>query len=296
MDFEIIVKDRNKFFTEMNSIFNKYPINKQIPKKYFKWKNILESGIIRNAIRFSICKRIKKNHYSISLSMISCDHASDIIIDTFIDFNQMITDDISFKYNEIEYDKNDPDIKKIITDKINEENIDFLNMINNNYHYLETELSALNNTIYFDNNNLSVFGVKTYQMILSSANLFEQCAKRLARNDYSSMTEWKKTRKINEMADIDIMFLPINGMKLDHVKSLSLSSPKTPEWWDVYNDIKHRFSFKNASLENALNSIASAGLIVNEVTKEMDQKNDIFAPEESKLFWEIYTYFLNNVD
>jgi hypothetical protein len=155
------------------------------------------------------------------------------------------------------------------------------------YNFLENKLDEIGNNIHFDYRNRNVFSIELFNILFSSSNLFEICAKRLVKDDTTNMGDWRKHDRIKKLGDEQVSFIPMRGHLIGQVMNFIDDTQRVP-WWDSYNAVKHDYGqLQYATLENAINSLASAGLMVNYV---MEEERANFKKEPSLLYNNIYKW------
>ncbi len=135
------------------------------------------------------------------------------------------------------------------------------------YNILESDTNDLGSTIHFDERNLNTFGIRVYNLLFMSCNLFEAAAKEIAGSDKSDMKTWKEVPVIRQYSDHELTFLPM-GYKFKPMEALGDVdvNKRKLTWWDDYNSVKHDLTqIQKASLRNLIYALCSAGLLISHV-------------------------------
>lgn len=122
-----------------------------------------------------------------------------------------------------------------------------------------------------EEDNLSVYSLRLYELLLRAATEFESnCKGVLLANGYKrkdnkdlNITDYHKLNEVMKLSDYKIGLSFWNSEKI--ILPLSeWNTGHTLKWYQAYNNVKHnRYNhFKDASLENVLNAIASVICIV----------------------------------
>ena len=140
------------------------------------------------------------------------------------------------------------------------------------YNLLENDTNDLGSIIHFDEKNLETFGIRTYNLLFLSCNLFEYAAKEIVKEKSgitdSNMNTWKKDLTIRRISENELTFIPMN-FKLKPMDEFGFTdvNDRKLEWWQDYNSVKHDFSkIYKATLRNLIYALCSAGLLVNYAT------------------------------
>jgi hypothetical protein len=134
------------------------------------------------------------------------------------------------------------------------------------YNILESDTNDLGSTIHFDERNLNTFGIRVYNLLFMSCNLFEVAAKEMA-GIKTTMEDWKKVLEICQFSDSEMTFLPM-GYKFKPLEALGEVdvNERNLTWWQDYNSVKHDLTqIQKASLRNLIYALCSAGLLVSHV-------------------------------
>ena len=161
------------------------------------------------------------------------------------------------------------------------------------YDMLEKDTNDLGSTIHFDKRNLDTFGMRIYNLLFLSCNLFEVAAKEIAGIN-TDMNDWKNEPKICLFSNVeltlipmDYLFKPFEALGKKNVEDRNLT------WWQGYNSIKHDITqIHNASLRNLIHALGSARLLVenvlNERTRSIQEQEHklVFRQDKQSLLFE----------
>ncbi|WP_143955644.1 hypothetical protein [Robertkochia solimangrovi] len=137
------------------------------------------------------------------------------------------------------------------------------------YCALESNFKKISRYIDFSNDNLKTHSIEMTRLILSSCSEIDVILKEICKElDHNSIAinirEYQKIIKkelpdlIDEKVNIGFNFFGVQPFK-------TWKEDKTPNWWKMYNEIKHKRNmfYKEANLENAMNAISGLFLCVN---------------------------------
>ena len=162
------------------------------------------------------------------------------------------------------------------------------------YYLLENDTDDLGSIIHFDKRNLDTFGIRIYNLLFLSCNLFEYAAKEIVKEKSkiikSNMNTWKKDPYIIEISENELTFIPV-GCKFKPMEGLLDTNVEDRKltWWQDYNSVKHDLSkIHKASLRNLIYALGSAGLLVNYATNDVRSLTGI--GKQSILFDGLYVY------
>lgn len=168
------------------------------------------------------------------------------------------------------------------------EKIDYLIRM---YDLLENDTHELGQTIQFDQRNLSTFGMRIYILFFSSCNLFEALAKGIAEKNTgkadTNMNDWKQDGDIYKHYGRELIFRPM-GFSFKPLENLGEEDldRRVLSWWQNYNDVKHDLSkIDLATLKNLIFALASAGILIDEVSKTEESSTTSY--KLSKLFHQL---------
>ena len=146
------------------------------------------------------------------------------------------------------------------------------------YSALESDFKKISRYIDFSDDNLKTHSIELTRLILSSCSeidviLKEICSeldensKRTNIRDYQKIIKQNLPDLIQEKVNIGFSFFGIQPFK-------DWEEDRTPNWWKMYNEVKHQRNnfYKEANLENALNSISGLFLCTNYYYKMMFSK------------------------
>lgn len=175
------------------------------------------------------------------------------------------------------------DYKSINGDNINEDIIknqlinemrEYVVILNRNYEYIENQLNQLLFEIQY--NSYESFGLKIFNILFFSANLFEQMSK-LLLGIPEKIKEGNKLRypiindymveEIKNLLNNKIFFIldPNHEMKSFN----SFIDQQSPEWWKIYNTVKHNIKeIHNCKLEQVYQSLSSCKLLIDEINRK----------------------------
>lgn len=144
------------------------------------------------------------------------------------------------------------------------------------FNMLEKDTNDLGTTIHFDQKNFNTFGFRVYNLFFLSCNLFEYAAKEIEGNQNSNMNNWKINPKISGLFDTELIFKPIS-YKFKPLKELGNQNVnhRILPWWKAYNSAKHGLLLHEATLENLILALGSAGKLVDEFSRG---SNKVFHP------------------
>jgi hypothetical protein len=148
-------------------------------------------------------------------------------------------------------------------------NHDKMNEMIRMYDMLERDTYDLGTTIHFDKRNLDTFGMRIYNLLFLSCNLFEIAAKEIAGIN-TRMNNWKKEPKIRKFSNVEMTLVQMN-YKFKPLEALGEANEKDRNltWWQGYTSVKHDITLiHNASLRNLIHALASAGLLVVHILDE----------------------------
>jgi hypothetical protein len=134
---------------------------------------------------------------------------------------------------------------------------------------LESDFKKISRFIDFSDDNLKTHSIELTRLILSSCSeidviLKEICLELNENAKPTNIREYQKIIKkdlqglIGEKVNIGFNFFGIQPFE-------TWKNDKTPNWWKMYNEVKHQRNkfYKEANLENALNSISALFICVN---------------------------------
>lgn len=143
------------------------------------------------------------------------------------------------------------------------------------YNLLENDTNDLGSTIHFDEKNLKTYGIRIYNLLFLSCNLFECAAKEIVneksgiiKDESNNMNMWKKDQFIRRISENELTFIPMT-FKFKPMEALGYADLKDRnlKWWKDYNSVKHDLSeIHKATLQNLIYALGSAGLLVNYAT------------------------------
>ena len=140
------------------------------------------------------------------------------------------------------------------------------------YNLLENDTNDLGSIIYFDKRNLDTFGIRIYNLLFLSCNLFEYVAKEIVKGKSgitdSGMNTWKKDPFICRISENELTFIQM-GFKFKPMEALGCANVnnRNLKWWQDYNSVKHDLSdIHKATLLNLIYALGSAGLLINYAT------------------------------
>ena len=136
------------------------------------------------------------------------------------------------------------------------------------YYSLENDTNELGSTIHFDKGNLDTFGLRVYNLLFMSCNLFEHAAKEIC-GPKSFMNTWKENPRICLYSRVELTFIPM-GCKFKPKGALGENDVKKRNlaWWQDYNSVKHDLTqIHKATLRNLIYALGSAGLLVSEIAR-----------------------------
>ncbi|NJD03504.1 MAG: hypothetical protein FIA99_13130 [Ruminiclostridium sp.] len=158
------------------------------------------------------------------------------------------------------------------------------------YNILEKETDDLGSIIHFDEKNLDTFGIRVYNLLFMSCNLFELAAKEIVKSTSeiteSSMNVWKINPIICQYSKTELTFIPM-GLKFKPMETLGYANIETRVlgWWKEYNLVKHNLShIHKATLRNLIYALGSAGLLVSQIARP----EYMYRVERSILFDSLY--------
>ncbi len=139
------------------------------------------------------------------------------------------------------------------------------------YNALEKDMDEIGSFIHFNERNLDTFGIRIYNLLFLSCNLFEIAAKEVIERESgvtdSDMNEWKKSTLICQFSKDELTFIPM-GFKFKPMEALGNANlnNRVLDWWKDYNSVKHNLSqIHKATLRNLIYALSSAGLLVSYV-------------------------------
>jgi hypothetical protein len=152
------------------------------------------------------------------------------------------------------------------------------------YYSLEHDTNELGSTIHFDERNLDTFGIRVYNLLFISCNLFELAAKETVCDPESTMKTWKKNPRICLYSRVELTFIPM-GCKFKPMGALGENDveKRNLAWWQDYNSVKHDLTqIHKATLRNLIYALGSAGLLVSEIARP--PMGMFYTPKRSVLF------------
>ena len=158
------------------------------------------------------------------------------------------------------------------------------------YNILEKDTNDLGSIIHFDERNLDTFGIRVYNLLFMSCNLFELAAKEIVIKSSgkmkSDMKDWKLDPIICQFSENKLTFEP---MGYDFKPMEALGCVKTDDrkltWWKDYNSVKHNLAnIDKATLRNLIYALSSAGLL----TSYISHSDDTCGSHRSILFDGLY--------
>ncbi len=137
---------------------------------------------------------------------------------------------------------------------------------------LEEDFIELSRFIEFNTNNFKTYSIELAHLLLTSSSeidvLLKQICSLIAPNTkVKNIYDYRVALKSNLQTHIFDSFITekiyIPRYNLEFTPWASWKNDDSPDWWHSYNNVKHKrdISFKEANLENVINSI-SALLIV----------------------------------
>ena len=151
------------------------------------------------------------------------------------------------------------------------------------YYSLENDTNELGSTIHFDERNLDTFGIRVYNLLFMSCNLFELAAKEIC-GPKSRMNTWKENPRIRLYSRVELTFIPM-GCKFKPMGALGENDveKRNLAWWQDYNSVKHDLTqIHKATLRNLIYALGSAGLLVSEIARP--PMGMFYTPKRSVLF------------
>lgn len=143
------------------------------------------------------------------------------------------------------------------------------------YNHLENDANDLGSIIHFDEKNLKTFGIRIYNLLFLSCNLFEYAAKEIVNeksgiipDKFNNMKTWKEDQFIRRISENELTFIPMR-FKLKPMEEFGFAdvNDRNLKWWQDYNSVKHDLSeIHKATLQNLIYALGSAGLLVNYAT------------------------------
>ena len=140
------------------------------------------------------------------------------------------------------------------------------------YNLLENDTNDLGSIIHFDEKNLKTFGIRIYNLLFLSCNLFEYAAKEIVKEKSgitdTKMNTWKEDPFICYISENELTFIPMR-FKLKPMEEFGFAdvNDRNLKWWQDYNSVKHDLSeIHKATLQNLIYALGSAGLLVNYAT------------------------------
>jgi len=124
---------------------------------------------------------------------------------------------------------------------------------------LEEELANTQNFVEIQKNNYKTFSIKYRSIIMQACSEIEIIYKRICNIEPESKTDMKIYRDFiinnhhQDFFNVEVL-IPIYHEKLK--PWLVCTENKSPEFWRAYNVIKHQGKLEEATLENAINSLA----------------------------------------
>ena len=165
------------------------------------------------------------------------------------------------------------------------------------YNHLENDANDLGSIIHFDEKNLKTFGIRIYNLLFLSCNLFEYAAKEIVNeksgiipDKFNNMKTWKEDQFIRRISENELTFIPMT-FKFKPMEALGCADLKDRnlKWWKDYNSVKHDLSeIHKATLQNLIYALGSAGLLVNYATNNV--RSLIGIGKQSLLFDGLYVY------
>ncbi len=138
----------------------------------------------------------------------------------------------------------------------------------NYYIALESDLAKISRFVEFSKDNYSTFSIELAHIILATSSEIDVVLKKFCNlvdpeklhkniNDYRVTISEKFPELINEKC-----FINRYGLELEPWKGWA--DGNNPAWWRSYNNVKHERDefFKEASLENAINSVSALSLVL----------------------------------
>lgn len=173
---------------------------------------------------------------------------------------------------------------------------EFTNFYWKYYLHLENEFINTTDFVMLDENNFKTFSIEYQKLLLAIGSECEIIFKELCGFDSSSnksITDFKAVIKSSELMCLDNGVRVMNSLTLTSLKPFGDGWPEdTPDWWKIYNRVKHGRSsnYKEANLENMLYALASLYLLEEYLHKKVILEGEVdFISPESNLFtlsWE----------
>lgn len=144
--------------------------------------------------------------------------------------------------------------------------------LGNNYLY--------NKPTYFDAENSNVFSnefVKQYQAICSEIDVvLKTICKELANVSVDNMKTGYTPIILQYWPDIVLQKVKIKDFELQPFVNWNQSPYKSPDWWSLYNQVKHKrlSHYKNANLKNVLNALAGLYILENYLVRYIGTRDD----------------------
>jgi hypothetical protein len=135
---------------------------------------------------------------------------------------------------------------------------------------LEKDTNDLGSTIHFDKRNLDTFGIRIYNLLFMSCNLFELAAKERVGYPKSDMSSWRVEPRICLYSKVELTFLAM-GYKFKPMEALGEADVKNRNliWWQDYNSVKHDLTqIHKATLRNLIHALGSAGVLVSDLVRK----------------------------
>ena len=137
------------------------------------------------------------------------------------------------------------------------------------YNILEKDTNDLGSIIHFDEKNLDTFGIRVYNLLFMSCNLFELAAKEIviksSGKTKSNMDDWKLDPIICQFSKDELTFQPM-GFNFKPMEALGYANTDDRKltWWKDYNSVKHDLAnIDKATLRNLIYALSSAGLLTS---------------------------------
>ena len=167
--------------------------------------------------------------------------------------------------------------------------------LGDNNLYLGTSVSNVGNSMTY-----SIEFVKQYQSICSATeDIMKSICAQLNKTNAGNME-----RDYTPIILSDVFFQKLIGQKvkarrqeLQPFMNWSISPYKSPDWWSVYNDVKHNRNaeFVNANLKNVLNSLAGLYILNQYLVKKIadEQGNQFDVPNSRTKIFEMVNWNTN---
>ncbi len=147
------------------------------------------------------------------------------------------------------------------------------------YVSLEDDLIETSRYVEICKDNFDTYSTQFTRLLLAAASEVDVVAKKLCLQIDTSGTH----KNINDYRKVIVPKFPAipnmqmgiqwNPVRLKPWKSWEPPTSSSPDWWQAYNDVKHKRNthFKSANLRNALEAIAGLYCLVRHLDEDKGQ-------------------------